>query len=58
MVRAMCGVQLNDKKRAMDLMLMLGLDETIDWLAWATSVHWYGCVEKRGWSHLKKGIDV
>ena len=30
MVRAMCGVQLNDSKSSTDLMLMLGLNETID----------------------------
>ena len=30
MVRAMCGVQLNDRKSYTDLMLMLGLKETID----------------------------
>ena len=33
MVIAMCGVQLKDRKRAKDLMLMLGLSGTIDnWL--------------------------
>ena len=42
MLRAMCGVQLKDRKRSMDLMLMLGLNETIDLLAMANSVHWYG----------------
>ena len=41
MVRAMCGVQLNDRKRTKDLMLMLGLNETIDQLAMASSVCWY-----------------
>ena len=29
MVRAMCEVQLMDRKRAKDLMLVLGLNETI-----------------------------
>ena len=33
MVRAMCGVQLKDRKRSMDLMLILGLNDTIDQLA-------------------------
>ena len=32
MVTAMCGVHLRYRKRAKDLMLMLGLNETIDWL--------------------------
>ena len=29
MVRAMCGVQLKDRKRSTDLMFMLGLNETV-----------------------------
>ena len=41
MVRAMCGVQLKDRKRFADLMFMLGLNETMDQLAMANSVHWY-----------------
>ena len=32
MVRAMCGVQFKDRERSTDLMLMLGLKETIDHL--------------------------
>ena len=44
MVRAMCGVQLKDRKRSMDLMFMLGLKETMDQLAMGNSVHWYGHV--------------
>ena len=47
MVRAMCGVQLKDRKRSMDLMLMLGLSEAIDQLAMACSVCWYGDVLRR-----------
>ena len=30
MVRAMCGLQLKDRKRSMELLFMLGLKETID----------------------------
>ena len=30
MVKTMCGLQLNDRRRSTDLMLMLGLNETID----------------------------
>ena len=33
MVRAMCGVQLNDRNKSMDFMFMLCLKETIDQLA-------------------------
>ena len=38
MVRAMCAVQLKDRKRSTDLMFMLGLKETIDQQAMANSV--------------------
>ena len=41
MVRNMCGVKLMDKKLTKDLMQMLDLNETIDQLAKANSVHWY-----------------
>ena len=44
MVRAMCGVQLRDRERSMDLMLMLGLNETMGQLAMTNSVRWYGHV--------------
>ena len=40
MVKAMCGVQLIDGRRAKDLMLMLGLNEAMDRLAVSSSVHW------------------
>ena len=38
MVRAMCGVQLEDRKRSKDMMLMLDLNEAIDQLDVANSV--------------------
>ena len=38
MVRAMFGIQLKDRKRSKDLMLMLDLNETMDNLAMANSV--------------------
>ena len=37
MVRAMCGVQLKDRKKPTDLMFMLDLMETMDQLAFANS---------------------
>ena len=40
MVKAMCGVQLIDGRRSKDLMLMLGLNEAMDWLAVSSSIHW------------------
>ena len=42
MVRATYGVSFKDRKRSTDLMLMQDLNETIDQLAMANSVRWYG----------------
>ena len=47
MVRAMCGVQLKDKKRSTGSMFMLGLNETTGLLAMANSVRWHGHVLRR-----------
>ena len=59
MVRAMRGVQLKDRKRSKDFMLMLGLNETIDLLAMANSVHWYGHVLRREDGHvLRMALDL
>ena len=46
-MRAMCGVQLKDRKISYELMSMLGLNETIDQLAIANSVCWYCHVLRR-----------
>ena len=45
MVRAMCGVQLKDRKRSTDLLFMLGLNETIDqfWLCQTVLVDMVMC---------------
>ena len=42
MVRAMCGVQLKDRKRSTYFTFMLGLSETIEQLVMANRVRWYG----------------
>ena len=47
MVRAMCGVQLKDRKRSEDMMFMLCVNETIDQLAMANRVCWYDHVLRR-----------
>ena len=52
MVRAMCGVLLKDRKRSMDLMFMLGLNETMFHLAMTNSVHWYVHVLTREDGHV------
>ena len=56
MVKAMCGVQLKDRRRSMDLMFfLLGLKETIDQLAMTNSV--WSCVEERGYHVLRRAFD-
>ena len=47
MVRAICGVQLKDRKISTDFMFMLGLIETTDQLVMANSFRWYGHVLRR-----------
>ena len=58
MVRAICGVQLKDRKRSTDLMFMLGLKDRIEELAMANSVRWYGHVLRREDGHvLRRALD-
>ena len=58
MVRAMCGVQLKDRKRSADLMFMPGLNETIDQFAMANSVCWHGHVLRREDGNvLRRALD-
>ena len=51
MMRAMCGVQLKDRKRAREL--MLSLNETIDRLAMANCVH---CVLRMEDGHVLRMV--
>ena len=51
-MRAICGVQLKDRKISTDLMFMLCLHETIDQLAMASNVYWYGHVLRRMGGHV------
>ena len=58
MVRAMCGAKLMKKKRAKNLMEMLGLKETVVQMAKANGVRWYGHVLRRDDGHvLRKGLE-
>ena len=58
MVRAMCGVQLKDRKSSTDLMLMLGLRKTIGQLAMANSLRCYGHVLRREAGHvLRRALE-
>ena len=57
MVRAMCGVKPVEKRNTAELMDMLGLRETIDGLAKANGVRWYGHVLRREEDNvLKKAL--
>ena len=47
MVMAICGVQLKNRTISTDFTFMLGLNEAIDQLAMANSVHWYGHALRR-----------
>ena len=51
-VRALCGIQLKDRKRANDLIKMMDLNETIDQLAMANSLHWQSRVVKREYDYV------
>ena len=55
MVSEMCGAQLTDRKRSTDLIFMSNLNETIDQLAMASSVHWY--VLRREDGHVLRTLD-
>ena len=47
MVKSMCGVKLVDRKNTEELMEMLGLKKTLDRMAKANGVRWYGHVIRR-----------
>ena len=49
MLRVMCGVQLKDRRRSTYLtcLFMLGMNETMDQLAMANCVRWYGHMLQR-----------
>ena len=56
--RAMCGAKLVEKKRTEDLMEMLGLKETVVWMAKANGVRWYRHVLRRNDGHvLRKALE-
>ena len=56
-VGAMCGGHLKDRNGAMVLMLMFGLNETIDHLAMVNGVFWYGHVLRREVGHWLRSIE-
>ena len=56
MVRSMCGVKLVDRKKMEDLTEMLGLKETLDRMAKANGVRWYGHVIRREDDNILKKV--
>ena len=58
MMRAMCGVQIIEKRRSQELMSLLGLTDTLDGLARASGVRWYGhVVRKDNGDILRRALD-
>ena len=47
MIRAMCGVKLSDRRNSKELMDMLGIKESLDRMAKASSIRWYGNVLRK-----------
>ena len=56
-VRAMCGQKVVDRKTTEEQMDILGLKETIDRLATANGVKWYGHVLRRDEDSVLKGCS-
>ena len=48
MILAMCGVKLLDRRHSEELMNMLGIKESLDRMAKASSMRWYGHVLRKG----------
>jgi len=57
MIRVMCGVKLMDGRNTEELMAMLGLEESLDRMAKASSMQWYGLYNLNCWSH-RKGTEL
>lgn len=55
MVRGMCGMHLFDRKRTEDLE-MLGLEESVEWLARANRVQSCGHVLRRNGEHVLRKV--
>ena len=58
MVRAMCSQKVVDRKTTEEQIDVLGLKETIDRLATANGVRWYGHVLRRDGSVLRVAFDL
>ena len=47
MMRVMCGVKIIEKRKSQELMSLLSFKDTLDGLARASGVQWYGHVLRR-----------
>ena len=56
MVIAMCGVQLKDRERDEDFVLVFGFNEEIELLAMANSVRWHGHVSRSHDGHVLRMV--
>ena len=59
MMRAMCGVEMIEKRGSQEYMSLLGLTDTLDRLARASGVRWYGPALKRdNGDALRRVLDL
>ena len=58
MMRPMCGVKIIEKRRSQEFMSLLGLKDTLDGLARASGVRWYGHALRRDHGDvLRRALD-
>ena len=58
-MRTLCGQKVVDRKKTEKQIDMLGLKETIVWLATANGVRWYGHVPRRDDNNvLRVALDL
>ena len=58
MTRAMCGVKVLEKPRSQEIMSLPGLKDTLDELARASEMRWYGHVLRRNNGKvLRRALD-
>ena len=59
MMRAMCGFKIVEKRRSQKLMSLQGLKDTLNGLARASGVRWYGHVLRRDKGDvLRRALDI
>ena len=59
MMRAICGDKVIEKRRSQELMSLLGLKNTLDGLARASGIQWYGHVLRRNNGDvLRKPLNI